>query len=156
MLSTVLTVLGVLFNPWTALLVLALAAISAAIYYIPFLGGPVKLLQFWADPSTWIGIGGALALIYVANATHVIQQQQQQIGQQQGVISAQGDSADAVAGNQKKKQSAASSQQRIQNAITQAPTGDEEDAVLDQIAKEQCADPLYSGKSDCVLKSDSK
>lgn len=150
--GTLLTVLGVLTNFWTLALIVGLLGISAFLYFIPPIGGTARLLKFWMTPSVWIGIAGALALIYVGNATTVIEKQKQEIHQDAVQGTATNDGAAVLTDNLELKKGDAPVKARLRHAIATAKPGDEEDAFLDQIAREQCSDPANHARADCLLK----
>lgn len=153
MFGTVLTILSVLFNFWTLALFLGLLAAAALIYFIPPpWGGPVKLLSLVLNPGVWMGIAAALAFIYIGNSTKVIQQQKQEIHQSVVQTKTATDGTAVLTDNATQKQEAAKVSTRLRHAIDTAKPGDEEDALLDQIATEQCSDPANSTRADCLHK----
>lgn len=136
--GTLFTIIGVLFNVWTLVLIAVLLAAAAAIYFLPPpVWGPAKLLKIVLNPATWLGIAGALILIYMTHATKVIEQQKQEIHQQAVVQTSTDDGAAVLTDNTTKKTAATQKSTRLQHAIDTAKPGDEEDEVLDQIAREQ-------------------
>lgn len=149
--GTLWTIAGVLMNFWTLALVATLLAGSAAVYFIPPpVGGPAKLIKFWLTPSTWLGILGAFAIIYAVNSVKVIQEQKQEIHQGEVQKTTSDDGKAVLTDNVKKKEETGKVNTRIRHAIDTAKPGDEEDEVLDQIAREQCSLAANHVRPDCL------
>lgn len=127
--------LGLFLNWPMAIFALVLLAIAAAIWFTPTLG-PTYLLTVVTDARAWIACGAIVGLIVLWHSSQTIQKQQQQINTQAVVTKSSTDSKAVVTDIVKKKQSRVVQQQNEQNAISTAPTGDQTDALMDVIAKE--------------------
>lgn len=151
-LATIWTILGVLTNWWSLAFILGLLAAAAAFFYIsPPIGGPAKLTKIALNPATWLGIAGVFVLIYMGNATKVIEQQKQEIHQDKVQITTTNDNIAVVTDDKTRKNDNHKASGRVRAAVAKAPEGDKVDAALDQISREQCADAANAKRPDCLL-----
>jgi len=132
---TFLTFLGMFLNLPMLIFVIVLAAIATAIWFTPTLG-PAYLLSLATDARVWIGIALVVGGIVLWHSSQTIQKQQQVIAVQQQNTQASTDTQAVITDDVKKKQTRVVQQQNEQHAIDTAPVGDQEDALLDVIARE--------------------
>lgn len=134
-----LTILGLFLNWYMLAYVGVLLALAAAIYFIPFFGGPPGLLAFVLKPSTWIAVAaGAILVTFLSNGDE-INKLQQENANQAIVIDASKDSQTVVSGVLKKHRERAVDDVHLQDVINKAPPGQATDALLDEIERERCA-----------------
>lgn len=130
-----LTFLGMFFNWPMLIFALVLAAGAAAIWFTPTLG-PTYLLGLVTDARVWIACAVVVAGIVLWHNSETIQKQDAVIAVQQQNTTASKDTQAVVTDVVSKKQKRVVQQQSEQKAIDAATQGDQMDALLDVLAKE--------------------
>lgn len=134
--------LSLFFNIPMLIAILALAAVAAGIY---FTLGPVKLIQIALNWKTWLVVAGIFGGIALWHSAHTIKDQQTQIDTAAVIIDSGKDSQAVITTHVQKKEKRQVQQNTEQAVIDQAPVGEELDALMDEIAREQAV-PAAPGK----------
>ncbi|SRR6266567_1409664 len=134
--------LSLFFNIPMLIAVLALAAVAAGIY---FTLGPVKLIQIALNWKTWLVVAAIFGGIALWHSSTKIAEQQTQIDTAAVIIDSGKDSQAVITTHVQKKEKRQVQQNTEQAVIDQAPVGEELDALMDEIAREQAV-PAAPGK----------
>lgn len=129
-------VLSLFFNVPVLIALLVLAAAAAGIY---FTLGPAKLVQIALDARTWLVVGGVFVYLTLQDTAKTIEAQQQKIETAKIAETAGNDSQAVVTGVMEKQEEREVAEQELQAAIDKAAPGDEVDALMDEIARQQDA-----------------
>jgi hypothetical protein len=148
--------LGLIFN-LNSLIAIAVMAGIAALIYVTL--GPVRLMKIAADVRTWLVIFAVLAVMAFAHSEKRNDELEAKIDAAAQQQTADEDAQDSLERRATQRETRRRQDDRIRDAIGQAPPGQRHDAALDQIAAEQAArtEPLStpasptSGAQDEVL-----
>lgn len=127
-------ILSLFFNIPMLLVVLGIIAVVVIIY---FTLGPVTLVKIVLDWRVWVIVGGIVLLVALWHSSTKIEAQKVQIDTAAVVQDASTDTLAVVTHITKQKQVRKVSEDHAQAVIDSAKHGDELDALMDEIAREQ-------------------
>ena len=130
-----------LFNPTALLVWLAFAGLMAAVW---FMFGPVRFWEMLRSWKTWAIVAAVAFGLSYASLDRKVEDLTEQVETQQHHSDAKDDVIDVLDNRARRADRARENQSRQQEAIADAEPGQELDALLDEIARQQ-GDPLHRG-----------
>lgn len=132
--STLSFLIPLLFN---VPMLIGVGLVALAAVAIGLIEGWPRLILDALNWRYWVGIAAFLGIIAFVNAGQTINQLKQENVVVKEDNTAKGDSLAVITDLGKKKDGRHKQADQMQNAINQAPVGDQVDALMDEIAREQ-------------------